>query len=55
MGNVDSGSGEPPKSVLFVPLVVGGEATGRISLQNLDREHAFTERTPACSTRSPGA
>ena len=37
------GSGEPSKSVLFVPLVVGGEATGRISLQNLDREHAFTE------------
>ena len=26
-----------------MPLVVGGEATGRISLQNLDREHAFTE------------
>jgi GAF domain-containing protein/CheY-like chemotaxis protein/HPt (histidine-containing phosphotransfer) domain-containing protein len=37
------GSGEEPKSVLFVPLVVGGHATGRISLQNLDREHAFTE------------
>ena len=26
-----------------MPLVVGGEATGRISLQNLDREHAFSE------------
>jgi GAF domain-containing protein/DNA-binding response OmpR family regulator len=37
------GSGEPPRSVLFVPLIVGGEATGRISLQNLDREHAFTD------------
>ena len=37
------GSGEPSKSVLFVPLVVGGEATGRISLQNLDREHAFSD------------
>jgi GAF domain-containing protein/DNA-binding response OmpR family regulator len=36
----DSG---PPKSLLFVPLVVGGEATGRISLQNVDREHAFSE------------
>jgi GAF domain-containing protein/CheY-like chemotaxis protein len=35
--------GEMPKSALYVPLVVGGEATGRISLQNLDREHAFTE------------
>ncbi len=31
------------KSALFVPLVVGGRATGVISLQNLDREHAFTD------------
>ena len=37
------GSGEPAMSLLFVPLIVGGEATGRISLQNLDREHAFSE------------
>jgi GAF domain-containing protein/DNA-binding response OmpR family regulator len=36
-------SGEPPMSAVYVPLVVGGEATGRISLQNLDREHAFSE------------
>jgi PAS domain S-box-containing protein len=36
-------SGEPVKSVIFVPLVVGGRATGVISLQNLDRTHAFTE------------
>jgi GAF domain-containing protein/CheY-like chemotaxis protein/HPt (histidine-containing phosphotransfer) domain-containing protein len=36
-------SGEAPKSVLFVPLVVGGKATGVISLQNIDREHAFGE------------
>ena len=35
--------GEAPRSAVFVPLVVGGEATGRISLQNLDHEHAFTE------------
>jgi PAS domain S-box-containing protein len=35
--------GELPKSVLFVPLVVGGRATGVISLQNVDREHAFSE------------
>src|SRR5204862_8060645 len=33
----------PPKSALFVPLVVGERATGVISLQNLDREHAFSE------------
>ncbi|HEV8089258.1 MAG TPA: GAF domain-containing protein, partial [Actinomycetota bacterium] len=36
-------SGEPPKSAVFVPLAVGGRATGVISLQNLDRENAFTE------------
>jgi PAS domain S-box-containing protein len=36
-------AGEPAKSLLFVPLVVGGKATGLISLQNVDREHAFSE------------
>ncbi|TML45101.1 MAG: GAF domain-containing protein [Actinobacteria bacterium] len=36
-------AGEMPKSVLFVPLVTGGRATGAISLQNIDREHAFAE------------
>jgi PAS domain S-box-containing protein len=36
-------AGENPKSVLFVPLIVGGKATGTISLQNIDREHAFGE------------
>ncbi len=35
--------GEPPKSVLFAPLVVGDEARGVISLQNLDREDAFSD------------
>jgi signal transduction histidine kinase len=37
------GSGEMAKSLVFVPLIVGGEATGRISLQNLDHEHAFSD------------
>src|SRR5262249_35444126 len=36
-------AGEDTKSVLFVPLVTGGKATGVISLQNVDREHAFSE------------
>src|SRR5262249_35109366 len=36
-------AGEWPKSVLFVPLVAGGRAAGVISLQNVDREHAFDE------------
>jgi PAS domain S-box-containing protein len=35
-------SGEMPKSVLYVPLVAGGGARGVISLQNIDREHAFS-------------
>src|SRR6185503_11114855 len=35
--------GEPPLSEVFVPLIVGGQTTGVISLQNLDREHAFSE------------
>jgi GAF domain-containing protein/CheY-like chemotaxis protein/HPt (histidine-containing phosphotransfer) domain-containing protein len=35
--------GEAAKSAVYVPLVVGGEATGVISLQNLDREHAFSD------------
>ena len=29
--------------MLFVPLVVGGRREGVISLQNVDREHAFSE------------
>ena len=35
--------GEKPKSLIFVPLIAGGELTGIISLQNLDHEHAFPE------------
>ena len=35
--------GEAPKSLVFAPLIVGDEAKGVISLQNLDREHAFDE------------
>jgi GAF domain-containing protein len=32
-----------PKSMVFVPLVVGETVRGYVSLQNLDREHAFSE------------
>ena len=35
--------GDEPRSVAYVPLVLGDRATGRISLQNLDHEHAFSE------------
>ena len=34
---------ETPRSLVFVPLIVGGELRGRISLQNIDRENAFSE------------
>ena len=35
--------GEPPKSVLFVPLIVGGELTGVDLAPELDREDAFSD------------
>ncbi|HEX6035521.1 MAG TPA: GAF domain-containing protein, partial [Anaerolineales bacterium] len=35
--------GEAAKSVLYVPMIVGNEVKGVISLQNLDREHAFRD------------
>ena len=34
-------TGEPPKSALFVPLVVADKVEGIVSLQNLDRLSAF--------------
>ena len=43
LGQPGAIQGEPAKSSLFVPLVVGGDARGVISLQNLDREHAFSD------------
>src|SRR5439155_1616350 len=36
-------SGEMARSCVFVPLIVGDRATGVISLQNIDREHAFSD------------
>src|SRR5204863_6100233 len=35
--------GELTKSAVYVPLVVGGDAIGRISLQNIEREQAFSD------------
>ncbi len=35
--------GEQPKSAVFVPLITGNEVKGMISLQNLDKEHAFSD------------
>ncbi len=34
---------QAPRSVVFMPLLVGGQVTGSISLQNIDREQAFSE------------
>ncbi|HEY6043126.1 MAG TPA: GAF domain-containing protein, partial [Anaerolineae bacterium] len=34
---------EMMKSGVFVPLIAGGQVTGVVSLQNVDRENAFTE------------
>src|SRR5688572_6766101 len=36
-------SGQPPKSALFVPMLVGDLVKGSVSLQNVDKEHAFTD------------
>lgn len=36
-------AGSAARSYLGVPLLIGGEATGVISLQNIDREDAFSE------------
>ena len=35
--------GEQPKSLVFVPLISGNEINGMISLQDLDKEHAFSD------------
>jgi signal transduction histidine kinase/DNA-binding response OmpR family regulator/putative methionine-R-sulfoxide reductase with GAF domain len=43
LGSAAPIAGEEPKSMLVVPMIVGTEAKGIISLQNLDREHAFDE------------
>lgn len=35
--------GLPPKSAIFVPMMLGGNVIGSVSLQNVLEEHAFTE------------
>ena len=36
-------AGQPPKSAVFVPMIVGDVVRGSVSLQNVDKENAFTE------------
>ena len=43
LGQPSQLSGEPARSAIFAPLVLGDEILGVISLQNLDREYAFNE------------
>jgi transcriptional regulator with GAF, ATPase, and Fis domain len=38
---------EMPKSLLYVPLVVGNKVTSYVSLQNVDKNNAFSELIPA--------
>jgi GAF domain-containing protein len=44
-GDTEQGvsKGLPPKSAIFVPMIVGDSVIGSISLQNVEREQAFTE------------
>ena len=35
--------GQEPKSVVFVPMIVGNKVMGSVSLQNIDRENAYSE------------
>ncbi len=42
LGESPASAGEAPKSLLFAPMIVNNQVTGILSLQNLDREHAFT-------------
>lgn len=42
-GSTGVTKGQPPKSAVFVPMVVGDIVKGSISLQNVDRENAFSE------------
>ncbi|HEY2311103.1 MAG TPA: GAF domain-containing protein, partial [Gaiellaceae bacterium] len=54
-GNPYALSGEPSRSALFVPLVVGGRATGVVSLQNVDRTHAFGDDNQRLLTTLAGS
>jgi K+-sensing histidine kinase KdpD/CheY-like chemotaxis protein len=42
-GGAGFSKGLPPKSAIFVPMIVGGSIRGSISLQNVEKENAFTE------------
>ena len=43
LGLRTSTKGDAPKSAVFQPLIVGDQIKGNISIQNVDREHAFSD------------
>jgi len=43
VGSIILADGESPKSAIYVPIMLGGEARGVISAQNIDSENAFAE------------
>ena len=43
VGSYTIGGGTEPKSALYVPLLIGNQAKGVISVQNTQREYAFTD------------
>ncbi len=43
LGQTSAIQGEAARSAIYAPLLRGGRANGVVSLQNLDREHAFTQ------------
>ncbi len=42
-GSAGVTKGRPPKSAVFVPMIIGDNVGGSISLQNVDKENAFTD------------
>jgi K+-sensing histidine kinase KdpD/CheY-like chemotaxis protein len=42
-GSTGVTKGLPPKSALFVPMIVGDVVRGSVSLQNVEKENAFSE------------
>ncbi len=42
-GGINYSIGEAPKSVIFVPMIVGDVVKGSVSLQNVDSENAFSD------------
>ncbi|NGP75749.1 GAF domain-containing protein [Balneolaceae bacterium YR4-1] len=42
-GSEGYSKGLPPKSAVFVPMMVGDEVIGSVSLQNVDREYAYNK------------